>query len=105
MGKRKIKDRVILEFKKKVKRKYPDAKILLFGSRARGEALKDSDYDFIIVSKRFEGIGFLERIQKIYELWDYKLHADILCYTPEEFEKRKDSLTIVGEAVKHGVEV
>ena len=105
MGGRKIIDDTILKFKKKVKSKYPDAKILLFGSRARGDALQDSDYDFVVISKKFKGVNFLERIQKIYELWDHRLHADILCYTPEEFEKRKNSLTIVGEAGRKGVEV
>ena len=30
---------------------------------------------------------------------------DILCYTPEEFEKLKKRIGIVQEAVKEGIEV
>jgi len=45
-----------------IRRWDPDARIFLFGSRARGNHLKDSDYDLIVVSSRFEGIPFTKRI-------------------------------------------
>ncbi len=80
------------EFVKKVTEAFEPEIVLLFGSRARGDFLKKSDYDLIVVSKKFKGMHFLERIAKVYKFWNAKEHADVLCYTPEEFEdfsKRK----------------
>jgi len=31
--------------------------------------------------------------------------VDLLCYTPEEFEEREREISIVREALKHGVEL
>lgn len=35
-----------------IKQRYPDAKIVFFGSRVRGDYLRDSDYDIIVVFPR-----------------------------------------------------
>ena len=55
-------------FVKKVKEKFRPAVIILFGSRARGEGLKHSDYDLVVVSPKFEGMPFLERLSRLYGL-------------------------------------
>lgn len=93
------------EFLAAVEQLFSPEKILLFGSRARGDQLRDSDYDIIVVSDRFEGCHFLDRLAALYELWDYDYDLDILAYTPEEFELKKDELGIVGEAARQGIEV
>ena len=43
--------RVIEEFKKKIQEQYPEEQVYLtlFGSRARGEAEKESDMDILVV--------------------------------------------------------
>ena len=79
-------------------------KIILFGSRARGDYLIDSDYDFIIISKDFEGIPFAKRIQLVLEAT--RENVDAICLTPEEFEKERNSLiSVVARAVREGVEI
>ena len=93
----------IKEFQKRVNKEFNPEVFILFGSRARGDSLKESDYDFIIVSRKFQGIHFLERIQMVLELWDYDWDEDILPYTPEEFNVKKDQIGIVNEAVKQGI--
>lgn len=93
----------IKEFQKRVNKEFNPEVFILFGSRARGDSLKESDYDFIIVSREFQGIHFLERIQMVLELWDYDWDVDILPYTPEEFNVKKDQIGIVNEAVKQGI--
>ncbi|MBP1911271.1 nucleotidyltransferase domain-containing protein [Thermococcus stetteri] len=89
-----------------IKRRYPDARIILFGSRVRGDCLKDSDYDIIVVSSSFKGKNFTERSSEVLKLlWKAGLRHDfeILCYTPEEFEMKSKSLGIVREALKEGI--
>ena len=93
----------IKEFIKQVHDKFHPEVFVLFGSRARGDFLKESDYDFIIVSKNFHGIHFLKRIELVLELWDYDWDVDILPYTPEEFQKKKQEIGIVNEAVEQGM--
>jgi hypothetical protein len=59
----------------------------------------------IIVSKKFEGVHFLERIYQLLELWDCDADVDLLPYTPEEFEEKKGQIGIVKQAVEEGIEV
>jgi len=78
-------------------------KIILFGSRAKESYKKESDYDFIIVSKDFEGIPIFKRIEMVL---DIKENIDVICLTPEEFEREKNFLgSIVSYAVREGVEI
>ena len=41
--------KAIAELKKRVLQLYPDAEIILFGSKARGDYNKDSDVDILIL--------------------------------------------------------
>ncbi len=65
---------------------YDPERIILFGSRARGEADELSDYDLIVIKQTRR--PFLDRLQDIVP---YRLQlqraADILVYTPEEFDR------------------
>ena len=45
-----------------VKERFGPAVIILFGSRERGEELKHGGYDLMVVSRKFEGMPFLERL-------------------------------------------
>ena len=80
-------------------------KVIIFGSRARGEHLEDSDIDVLVISDKFEGVDFRERIIKAYGWWDKKQGLDIICYTLEEFEKKKKQIGLVQQAVKEGIEI
>jgi len=94
----------ITDFLQKVRQKYRVTEAIFFGSRARGEHLTDSDYDIILVSPDFRGIFFSQRSALMYDFWNHwPLEIEPLCYTPEEFEHKKDQLGIVSEAVKEGV--
>jgi len=92
---------------KAIRERIPDARVILFGSRARGDALKDSDIDLIVVSKVFEGMHFTDRASYVLRiLWEADIlpPVDLLCYTPEEFEERRRKISIVREALLYGVE-
>ncbi len=86
----------------KLKRELDPEKIILFGSKAKGDDWVRSDYDFIIVSSKFKGMHWLTRISKIISLWDPQEDIDILPYTPHEFEDKKENSSVVRSALKNG---
>lgn len=99
-------DRIAQEFIAAVRKQYNVEKAILFGSRSRGDALKGSDYDFIIVSPDFAGVFFSQRIAKLYDLWTQRsVMVEPLCYTPEEFAQKSKEIGIVRTAVREGIEI
>lgn len=93
------------KFARRLMNNYTIKKIILFGSRARGDHLRMSDFDFIIVSPDFEGVHIIKRMASIYKYWDESYDIEPLCYTFEEFEEKKKEIGIVSEAVKEGIEI
>ncbi len=89
----------------RLRRKFAPLKVLAFGSRTRGEALEDSDLDLILVSPKFALVRFLDRPVKVLEALDYPGGLELLCYTPEEFEEKREELGIVRVAVQEGIEL
>ena len=59
----------------------------------------------MIVSKQFKKLKFRKRASKMYDYWNLDYPVDFLCYTPEEFNKLKNRITIVKEAVETGIEI
>lgn len=83
-------------------------KIILFGSRTRGDARSESDWDFIVVSS-----GALEHKEKT-EIWlsinrklaERRIDADVLIKSETDFEKDKiDTGKVTYYAYKYGVSV
>jgi predicted nucleotidyltransferase len=80
--------------------------IILFGSRARGDARPDSDVDLLVVesepfspqrSRRKEAARLYMALRGL------AVSKDILLYSREEFESRKNSLShVVGRAHREG---
>jgi predicted nucleotidyltransferase len=94
----------ITDFIEKIGERYRITQAILFGSRARGGHLADSDYDVVLVSPDFDGIFFSQRSALMYDFGTHwPLEIEPLCYTPEEFEIKKQQIGIVSEAVKGGI--
>ncbi|MHA1269162.1 MAG: nucleotidyltransferase domain-containing protein [Candidatus Helarchaeota archaeon] len=91
------------KFAKKLRLKFPNAEIIFYGSRVKNNFLVDSDFDFIIISDSFNNINFYERISIIYDIWDEDYDIEPLCYTKEEFQKKKKQISIVREALSYGI--
>jgi len=96
-------DEKVKRFARKIRKAFDVQKIVLFGSRARGDWLHTSDYDFLIVSKDFEGLNFLNRPANVLNKTKEYFATDLLCYTPEEFARKKKQIGIVSQAVKEGI--
>ncbi|HEY9869511.1 MAG TPA: nucleotidyltransferase domain-containing protein [Candidatus Obscuribacterales bacterium] len=67
---------------------YHPERIYLFGSRARGSARLESDYDFLVVVSN-NSPDELKSAGKAYEaLWGVTVPVDVVVWTQEEFDKR-----------------
>ena len=93
------------EFKRRLSQKIQINKMILFGSRANGKPTRWSDFDLIVVSNDFKKSESLGRTIGFHNYWDIDYPVDFLCYTPEEFNKLKNQITIVREAVNNGIEI
>lgn len=90
-------------FVREVKKRYRPEKMLLFGSRARDESSRRSDYDLLIVSRSFEGTPLTDRATAIYRMWPLWADLDCLCLTPSEFERSRHRVSIIREIDREGV--
>lgn len=78
----------------------PD-RIILFGSRARGEAREDSDTDLLVVLE-FEGSNYIKAAE-IYARARPIFDVDIIVHRPEDIRKRFEmGDPIVRDAIEHG---
>lgn len=83
----------------------PVQEAYLFGSRARGDSLKESDVDVVIVSAGFKKYDFFQRMVEVSKKWNGPEPLEALCYTPEEFSKKKNQIGIVKEALTRGIRI
>lgn len=79
---------------------YRPEKIILFGSYAYGQPEEDSDVDLLVIKKTRD--HFHERQKKARILLKTTTPVDIFIFTPEEFEKAKQSNLLIKEAVEMG---
>jgi hypothetical protein len=66
------------------------------------------EYVLILVSSAYDGMPWLERVYHAGALWDaleMGAPADVHCYTPAEFERKREALRVVREAVEHGLDL
>lgn len=84
--------------------RYQPERVILFGSRARGDAARaSSDIDLLIVKETDQ--RFVERIIEVFRLLQPKVPLDVLVYTPAEYAALKESNPFVRRAVSEGREV
>lgn len=91
---------------KKLADHFHPTKIYLFGSRAKGAARPDSDYDLFIIVKESDKSS-TQRMQEANRiLWGSGIIADIFVYTEAEFDDWKDELNSIACIVaSEGVEL
>ena len=66
-----------------LERAFEPQQVLIFGSRARGDALEHSDLDLILVSRDFEGVPWLDRPLRVHEACDIRFGIELLA-TPRK---------------------
>jgi len=97
--------KILKEFKEKIKKRVKLQSLILFGSRARGDAKQGADIDIIIVSEDFNGQKSYKRSVNFYLDWNYDYDTDIICLTPEEVSIKKKQVGLIKNALKEGVEI
>lgn len=82
----------------------PDARLVLYGSYAKGNARPESAIDVVVVAEAFEGKPFFDRVeilaQATMEVWGEPIQAVAL--TPREWENGE---SVVVEYARNGIEV
>ena len=62
----------------------------------------------VLVSQAFDGVPWLDRVYQATSLWDaleMGASADVHCYTPAEFERKRASLRAVRETAELGLDL
>lgn len=83
---------------------HPDL-VLLFGSRARGDYRPNSDYDLIIVSVKFQGIRWRDRVAQLVKLWASNEMVDLVPYTRAELDSKRENYVSVRAAIDESVQL
>lgn len=102
-------DRRIARFRRELlpclERRFDPERVIVFGSRARGEALEHSDLDVVLVSDAFRDVSWLDRPTRVHEECDIRFGVELLCYTPDEFRRKREELGVVRTAVEEGFDL
>jgi hypothetical protein len=98
----------------RVTARWPAQRVLLGGARvedlrgAMPQRERGPEYVVVFVSEHFEDVPWLERVYVAGSLWDaYEMGApaDVHCYTPAEFDRKRGTLRPVREAAERGLEL
>jgi predicted nucleotidyltransferase len=98
---------VLVRFKEELARRGIKARLYLFGSHARGEALDISDVDLAVLSDAFEGLSQDERLRLLYTLWHSltSRYADIYAATEDELRCSLERGGLAREISRYWIEV
>ena len=69
---------------------------------------RGAEYVVVLVSEFFAGVPWLERVYQAGSLWDAAEMgdpADVHCYTPAEFARKRETMRAVRDADAHGLEL
>ena len=81
-----VEEATLMMIRDRLSKKFDIVRIVLFGSRARGEASPDSDYDVLVVAQT--DVPFVERQGlALLALGKRDFAVDLLMYTPAEAER------------------
>lgn len=81
----------------------PSARLILFGSHARGDAREESDIDVVVVSDAFQGMAHWDRITLLSKaICASNVLIEAIPMTPNEWENRG---SLVAEFAREGEEV
>ena len=106
--------RELERYLERVMDRWPVQRALLGGARvddlhgAPPQRERGHEYVLVLVSEYFDGIPWLERVYQAASLWDaleMGAAAEVHCYTPAEFERKREQLRVVQHVAEEGLEL
>lgn len=95
------KDSLLAEMVRRLVEGFHPERIYLFGSRARGDAKPDSDFDLLVVVESSDQPGY-RLCQRAHELLgSLNVSKDVIVLTRAEFEPYKDVIGTLPELALH----
>lgn len=96
-------EEIVNEMTDRIVRQFAPIRIVLFGSRARGEATEDSDIDLLVVLPHADDPRE-ESVAVMTALSDLEISKDVIVTTPEEIAKRGHVLnSLLRNALEEGM--
>jgi uncharacterized protein len=109
-----VNQRALQSYLTRVGDRWPIEVALLGGARVADEKGAPSqrergpEFVVVLVSSYYEGMPWLERVYQAGSLWDaleMGAPAELHCYTPAEFERKRTTLRAVREAAEGGIDL
>jgi hypothetical protein len=109
-----LNERDLSSYIARVSDRWPIERALLGGARADDaqgagpQRERGPEYVVVLVSEMFDGVPWLERVYQCASLWDADEMgdpADVHCYTPAEFERKRESLPLVRRVAERGIDL
>jgi hypothetical protein len=106
-----LNERELGRYLQRIGDRWPLQRAMLGGARvddahgAPPQRERGPEYVVVLVSEHFGGVPWLERVHQAGSLWDAREmggRADVHCYTPGEFERRRATLAVVRAAADRG---
>ena len=106
--------RELRRYVERVSDRWPLQRAILGGARvedahgAGTQRERGAEFVVVLVSEQFGGVPWLERVYQAGSLWDASEmgdRADVHCYTPPEFERKRKTLPAVGRATDTGIDL
>jgi hypothetical protein len=94
--------------------RWPIDRAILDGARLQDELgappqrERGPEFVIILVSEAYGGMPWLERVYQAGSLWDgleMGAAAEVHCYTPAEFERKRHTLRAVRDALDRGLDL
>jgi hypothetical protein len=109
-----LNERELGRYVQRVDGRWPLARVIVGGARvldlqgAPAQRERGQEYVVVLISEYFAGVPWLERVYQAANLWDaaeMRGAADVHCYTPGEFDRKRDTLPIVRSVSEYGVDL
>lgn len=99
-------DQKLQDIVQTLKAEFQPTRIILFGSRARGDNRADSDYDLILIDAKSD-LPVVDRMMRASEvLRPLDVTADVFFYSNDKFQDWQDEFSSIPElAIREGREL
>lgn len=89
----------VTAFLRRIEARFGLEAAYLAGSRARGDEIRESDYDIVLVSDGFARLSWIERLEVVEAEWDVAAGLHVFPYTAAELAMRRSEIGSIADAM------